>query len=93
VDAEHAERIGLATRVVDDGALGAEAAALARRLADGPTFAYAATKSLLTKELDMSLPAAIELEAWTQALLMRSGDHTEFFRAFTEGRDPQWKGR
>jgi enoyl-CoA hydratase/carnithine racemase len=93
VDAEHAERIGLATRVVEDGALAAEAGALARRLADGPTFAYAATKSLLTKELDMSLPAAIELEAWTQALLMRSGDHAEFFRAFTEGRDPQWKGR
>jgi enoyl-CoA hydratase/carnithine racemase len=93
VDAEHAERIGLATRVVEDGALAAEVGALARRLADGPTFAYAATKSLLTKELDMSLPAAIELEAWTQALLMRSGDHAEFFRAFTEGRDPQWKGR
>jgi enoyl-CoA hydratase/carnithine racemase len=93
VDAEHAERIGLATRVVEDGALAAEADALAHRLAPGPTFAYAATKSLLTRELDMSLPAAIELEAWTQALLMRSGDHAEFFRAFTEGRDPQWKGR
>jgi enoyl-CoA hydratase/carnithine racemase len=59
----------------------------------GPTFAYAATKSLLTKELDMSLPAAIELEAWTQALLMRSEDHAEFYRAFTEGRDPHWRGR
>jgi enoyl-CoA hydratase/carnithine racemase len=93
VDAEHAERIGLATRVVDDAALAAEATALARRLAAGPTFAYSATKSLLTKELDMSLPASIELEAWTQALLMRSGDHAEFFRAFTEGRDPEWRGR
>jgi enoyl-CoA hydratase/carnithine racemase len=93
VDAEHAERIGLATRVVDDEALAEEATALARRLAAGPTFAYSATKSLLTKELDMSLPASIELEAWTQALLMRSGDHAEFFRAFTEGRDPEWRGR
>jgi enoyl-CoA hydratase/carnithine racemase len=93
VGAEEALRIGLATRVVDDVELPAAVDALARRLADGPTFAYAATKSLLTKELDMSLSAAIELEAWTQALLMRSEDHAEFYRAFTEGRDPQWRGR
>ena len=93
VDADHAERIGLANRVVDDEQLGSQAQALARRLADGPTFAYGATKSLLTKELDMSLPAAIELEAWVQAMLMRSEDHAEFYRAFTEGRDPDWTGR
>ena len=91
VSAERALAIGLATDVVDD--LPAAAEALARRLADGPTFAYAATKSLLTKELDMSLPAAIEMEAWVQALLMRSEDHAEFYRAFTEGRDPNWRGR
>jgi enoyl-CoA hydratase/carnithine racemase len=93
VTAEEAERIGLATRVVTDDALAAEAGALARRLAGGPTFAYAATKALLTRELDMSLPAAIELEAYTQALLMRSGDHAEFYAAFKEGRDPRWSGR
>ena len=93
VTAEHAERIGLANRVVPDGELAAEAQALARRLADGPTFAYAATKSLLTKEQDMSLSAAIEMEAWVQAMLMRSEDHAEFYRAFTQGRDPQWTGR
>ena len=93
VTAEHAERIGLANRVVADEELAAEAQALARRLADGPTFAYAATKSLLTKEQDMSLSAAIEMEAWVQAMLMRSEDHAEFYRAFTEGRDARWTGR
>ena len=93
VTAEEAERIGLANRVIDDADLMTQAHALARRLADGPTFAYAATKSLLTKEQDMSLPAAIELEAWVQAMLMRSGDHAEFYTAFTEGRDPNWTGR
>jgi enoyl-CoA hydratase/carnithine racemase len=93
VTADEAERIGLATRVVDDTALFAEVTGLARRLADGPTFAYGATKSLLTKEQDMSLPAAIELEAWVQAMLMRSDDHAEFYKAFTQGRDPQWSGR
>ena len=33
------------------------------------------------------------LEAMTQALLMTSADHAEFYRAFTEGRDPRWSGR
>ena len=93
VPAEQAERIGLANRVVPDGELAAQAQTLARRLADGPTFAYAATKSLLTREQDMSLSASIEMEAWVQAMLMRSEDHAEFYRAFTQGRDPQWSGR
>jgi enoyl-CoA hydratase/carnithine racemase len=93
VTAEEAERYGLANRVVDDDRLAEEAASLARRLADGPTFALAATKLLLTREADMSLQAGIELEAWTQAYLMRSADHTEFFRAFAEGRQPAWTGR
>jgi enoyl-CoA hydratase/carnithine racemase len=93
VTAADAQQLGLAYRVVEDADLQPETTDLAHRLASGPTFAYAATKSLLTKELDMSLPAAIELEAYTQALLMRSADHAEFYRAFTEGRDPQWRGR
>ena len=93
VTADEALAIGLATRVVAEDLLVGEAHALARRLADGPTFAYAATKTLLTRELDMSLPAAIEMEAWVQALLMRSDDHAEFYRAFTQGRDPNWTGR
>ena len=92
IAAEDAERFGLG-RLVDDDRLAEETAILARRLADGPTFAYAATKLLLTREADMSLQAAIELEAWTQAYLMRSADHAEFFKAFSEGRQPTWTGR
>lgn len=93
LDADTAAAIGLATRVVDDEALPSETAALARRLADGPTFAYAATKKLLTAEQDMGLAASIEMEAMTQALLMTTDDHAEFHRAFTEKRDPDWRGR
>jgi enoyl-CoA hydratase/carnithine racemase len=93
VDAAAAQRLGLATEVVDDERLADEAAALARRLADGPAFAYAATKSLISRELDMDLTGAIELEAMTQALLMQSRDHAEFLAAFRGKRDPQWTGR
>ena len=93
VDAERAAAIGLATEVVDDAALGVTAHALARRLADGPALAYSTTKVLLTRELDMDLGSAIELEAITQALLMKSEDHAEFYAAWSEGRSPDWVGR
>ncbi|MFD9896131.1 enoyl-CoA hydratase family protein [Amycolatopsis sp. NPDC059027] len=93
VDAVRAESIGLASSVVDDEELPAAAAALARRLADGPALAYATTKVLLTRELDMDLGSSIELEAITQALLMTSKDHHEFYAAWSAGRSPQWTGR
>jgi enoyl-CoA hydratase/carnithine racemase len=86
-------RIGLATEVVPDDELGARAGALARRIADGPAFAYSTTKVLLTRELDMDLGSSIELEAMTQALLLKSEDHAEFYRAWSEGRAPAWTGR
>jgi enoyl-CoA hydratase/carnithine racemase len=93
VNANRALEIGLAARAVDDGDLPAKTEELARRLADGPAMAYASTKMLLTRELDMGLGPSIELEAFTQALLMKSDDHAEFYRAFTEGREPKWTGR
>jgi enoyl-CoA hydratase/carnithine racemase len=93
IEAATAERIGLAGRVVPDADLAAAAAKLARRIADGPTQAYANTKMLLTRELDMDLGGAIELEATTQALLMRGADHAEFARAYRERREPRWTGR
>lgn len=93
VDAERAGLLGLALDVVDDDALHERARDIARRLAEGPALAYEATKVLLTKELDMPLAGALELEAMTQALLMRSSDHEEFYAAFTEGRTPNWTGR
>ena len=90
--AEEALRLGLATQVVEPAELPAAADALARRLADGPAFAYSTTKVLLTRELDIDLGSAIELEAMTQALLMQSDDHREFYAAWREGRKPTWSG-
>ena len=93
VTAERASEIGLATTVVDDDALIDETRALAARLASGPSFAYASTKMLLARELDMDLASSIELEAFAQALLMTTEDHAEFYEAFTAKREPRWKGR
>jgi len=93
VSAQRAMEIGLATEVVPADQLIDRADALARRLADGPALAYAATKTLITRELDMDLASSIELDASTQALLMLAEDHREFYEAWSQKRPPSWKGR
>jgi enoyl-CoA hydratase/carnithine racemase len=93
IDAPRALAIGLATDVVDDASLHEATAKLARRLADGPALAYSTTKLLLTRELDVDLGSAIEMEATAQALLMKSQDHREFYAAWRDGRRPEWTGR
>ena len=93
VSAERALEIGLASELLDDDALPGAARALARRLADGPALAHSTTKLLLTRELDLDLAGAIEMEALAQALLMRSDDFAEFYAAWSGGRAPAWTGR
>jgi enoyl-CoA hydratase/carnithine racemase len=93
ISAERAVAIGLASEIVEDADLDDAATALARRLADGPALAFATTKTLINRELDMDLASSIELEAANQALLMLSHDHREFYRAWTEDRKPVWEGR
>jgi enoyl-CoA hydratase/carnithine racemase len=93
IDAETADRFGLVSQLVPDDELDEAVAALAARLAEGPTLALSQTKSLLSRELDMSLSASLELDAMTQALLMTTKDHAEFHAAFTAGRKPRWTGQ
>ena len=93
IDAETADRYGLVTQLVQPAELDDAVDKLARRLADGPTLGFSQTKSLITRELDMPLGPAMELDAMTQALLMTTHDHAEFHAAFNEKRKPDWKGR
>jgi enoyl-CoA hydratase/carnithine racemase len=93
LSAEEANAWGLVSDLVDDGEVDATAGALAARLAAGPWQGFSATKRLLSRELDMDLTGAVELEAMTQALLMKGDDYREFHAAFTGKRPPQWTGR
>jgi enoyl-CoA hydratase/carnithine racemase len=88
IDVTEADRIGLVSYLAADFEAGT--AELAGRLAAGPAAAYAQTKALLTREQDMSLSAAVELDAQTQALLMKAPDYAEFHAAFTAKRPPNW---
>jgi enoyl-CoA hydratase/carnithine racemase len=91
--AVQAEEWGLVSDLVDEAEVDSTAQALAERLAAGPWQGYSATKRLLTRELDMSLSGAVELEAMTQALLMKGDDYREFHAAFTGKRAARWTGR
>lgn len=93
IDSATAKEYGLASRLVADDEIDAAVADLARTIAEGPTLALSQTKSLLTRELDMPIGSAMELDAMTQALLMTSKDHAEFHAAFNERRPPRWEGR
>jgi enoyl-CoA hydratase/carnithine racemase len=89
---EEAERWGFFNRLVAPEALAAEAAALARELADGPSFAHAVTKRQLDLEWNMGLEQAIEAEAQAQALCMKTGDFARAYRAFVAKEKPKFEG-
>jgi enoyl-CoA hydratase/carnithine racemase len=90
VTAEDAFRIGLANRVVPHESLMEEATALARRLQDAPLYALGVTKRAIDDEAGMSLEAALDAEAATQALCMGTADFREGYRAWVEKRKPQF---
>ena len=90
VDAAEAFRIGLANKVVPHDDLMPEARRLARRLQDGPRYAIGVTKKLLDVEAGMSLDAALEMEAMTQAHCMQTADFHEGFRAFMARETPRF---
>ncbi len=83
---------GFFNRLVAQDALAAEARALARSLADGPTFAHGMTKKLLHQEWAMDLDAAIEAEAEAQAICMQTGDFRRAFEAFADRKAPKFEG-
>jgi enoyl-CoA hydratase/carnithine racemase len=69
-----------------------EARALALRLARGPTFAHAMTKTQLNQEWSMGLGEAIEAEAQAQAICMATRDFERAFRAFAAKEKPAFAG-
>ena len=87
-----AERWGFYNRLVEPEALAAEALALARDIAAGPTFANGITKTMLHQEWDMGIDSAIESEAQAQALCMLTEDFGRAYRAFVAKTKPVFEG-
>ena len=93
VAAPDALPIGMVNRVVADGTALAEATELARRLATGPTAAYARIKEALQAGAAGDLDHALATEARTQAELGATADHLEAVQAFVTKRKPSFTGR
>ena len=91
--AETAEHWGLVHRVVPAEQVLPEAQALAARLANGPTAAYRAMKTVLATAATDSLEDTLALEARLQAELGQTADHREAVEAFLAKRAPEFTGR
>jgi enoyl-CoA hydratase/carnithine racemase len=90
--AEEGERWGFFNRLVAREALMDEAAAWARRIAAGPTFAIGMTKTQLGQEWTMGVDQAIEAEAQAQAICMQTRDFERAYLAFVDKRTPVFEG-
>ncbi|AOE86549.1 enoyl-CoA hydratase/isomerase family protein [Pseudomonas sp. TCU-HL1] len=91
--AERALSVGLVGEVCADERLQAQAGELAERLAAGPTFAFAQTKTLIRDGASRSLAQQLVAEQSAGLLCGRSDDAAEALRAVAEKRAPQFSGR
>jgi enoyl-CoA hydratase/carnithine racemase len=83
---------GFFNALFDSADLLMRAQTLARELADGPSFAYGMTKTMLHQEWAMTLDQAIEAEAQAQAICMQTQDFKRAFDAFSAKQKPVFQG-
>jgi len=93
ISAETADRYGLVTQLVPPNKVLSSAQELARRLASGPTAAYAGIKQTLLFSATHSLTESLENEAVQQNALGASVDHAAAVEAFVAKQPPVFTGR
>ncbi|HZV17482.1 MAG TPA: enoyl-CoA hydratase-related protein [Sphingobium sp.] len=93
MSADEAKAAGLIARVVDDEVLVAEAQAIARRLAHGPTVAIGLIRKQIAAALDAPLPDTMAIEAAHQTRAGRTADFREGVAAFIQKRSPEFRGQ
>ena len=91
IDGARCDAWGIGT-LVDESALQGEAAALAARLATGPTRALTMTKHAVRDAADDLLVRALANEGWGNDELFRSQDFREAMAAWREKREPRFTG-
>lgn len=92
-DAAEALRLGIVNRLVEAAGLAEATAALAQRLAEGPTFAFGETKRLMRTSFERDMPAQMDAECAAFAACAGTGDFAEGLDAFFQKRRPEFRGR
>ena len=97
LDAGEAHRWGFVNKIVEADALLGEARAMAKNIASGPPLVMAAIKEVVREAEDMKFQDALnritKRQFATVDRLYGSDDLKEGQIAFTEKRDPVWKGK
>jgi enoyl-CoA hydratase/carnithine racemase len=84
---------GLATKAVPDDQLDASVGEYVARLKELAPWGLTMTKEMLNRAASTDYSSAIEMEAWTQTLMMTAEDFREFHAGFTGKRKPEFRGR
>ena len=93
LNAEEAEKLGLVNQVVSEAKLKEATLEVAKRLARGPSLAFARAKALLNRALTSSLESQLENERQGIALSGETEDFREALSAFFEKRKPKFQGK
>jgi 2-(1,2-epoxy-1,2-dihydrophenyl)acetyl-CoA isomerase len=93
IGAPEAERLGIVNKCVPSAEFESAVAAFARRLASGPTRAYALIKQQIYAAADSDLAGALRLEGELQDMAFATEDHQAAVMAFLQKRKPEYKGR
>jgi enoyl-CoA hydratase/carnithine racemase len=93
VEADEAERLGIAMEVVPVDSLHGRAEEVARSFLKGAPIGQMFAKQGMNASFESSFSESISWEGQSQAIALGTEDVLEGVSAFLEKRDPQWKGR
>lgn len=93
VDAEEAERLGIAMEIVPVDGLYDRAAEIASSFLVGAPIGQMFAKQLLDASFESSFSESVSWEGQSQSIILATEDAVEGVSAFLEKRDPVWRGR